>query len=62
MMATAGVATAESDAKLRESENQKGRAAKHDGLSREACPWSGGLCENWWLEGYDGVITGAMAL
>lgn len=49
------IATPESDRKLRERENRKGRMAAIDGLPRSACPWTGGLCEAWWLEGYDGV-------
>lgn len=60
MIAIASIATPETDAALRRRENENGRAAKTQGLPRDTCPWLGGLCEAWWLEGYDGIgITNA---
>lgn len=56
--ATAGIATPETERELRERENQKGRAAKFEGLPREACPWTGGVAERYWLEGYDSISYG----
>lgn len=54
-MITASIATPESDREIRERENAKGRWAKLEGKGRDTCPWVGGLCEYWWLEGYDSV-------
>jgi hypothetical protein len=61
MIATTMIATLETDARLRASENEKGRAAAKAGLPHEACPWVGGLCEVWWMEGWTGSIIGAEA-
>lgn len=55
-IATASIATAETDAKLREQERAKGHAAAKLGLPASACPWSGGLTRQWWLEGHSHPI------
>lgn len=49
------VATPETDAELAEREREKGRRAREAGRPRTDNPWSGGLCERWWFEGYDGT-------
>ena len=51
------IATPETDREIRAREYEKGFAAKLNGQSRDTCPWNGGLCEAWWLEGYDSIST-----
>lgn len=51
--AVAAIATAETDAAIAWRERAKGAEAALTGKSRAACPWQGGLCERWWLEGFD---------
>lgn len=56
MIATASIATPEKDARISKDERTKGAQAKLEGKSAEDCPWRGGLCEQWWLEGFNGTI------
>jgi len=58
---SAAIATSETDAKISERERGRGRQARFEGKSRMDCPWNGGVCEKWWLEGYDGSVFGAVA-
>jgi ribosome modulation factor len=51
--ATASIATPETDAALAERERSAGAAAKIQGQPRSACPWTGGLTREWWLQGWD---------
>ncbi|KVP96439.1 hypothetical protein WJ97_11150 [Burkholderia ubonensis] len=51
--AEASLATAETDAELAQRERTKGAEAALAGKRRDECPWKGGLCERWWLEGFD---------
>lgn len=51
--AVAAIATAETDAAIARRERAKGAEAALAGKSRAECPWQGGLCERWWLEGFD---------
>lgn len=46
------IATAETDAELRQREWQRGRQAAVDGKTKEDCPWSGGPVRDWWLAGF----------
>ena len=57
-IAKAAVATAETDAKIAQRERGKGAQAKREGKPRDACQWNGGMCEQWWLEGYDDPLAG----
>jgi hypothetical protein len=52
-VATAAIATPESDAKLRLREIEKGSLARRENLPRSACPWKGGVLQGWWLKGWD---------
>lgn len=47
------LATAETDEVTAQRERAKGAAAAQTGASRDACPWTGGRCQQWWLAGYD---------
>ena len=51
-MNTASIATAATDAALAERMRHEGASARGAGHDRAACP-HGGLCQRWWLEGYD---------
>lgn len=62
MIATAGIATQETDDAMRERELEKGRKARKEGWPRRACPWHGGLTEKWWLDGYDNYLVGRIYL
>lgn len=55
---TSAIATAETDTKIAHRERGKGAKAKIEGKARDTCPWSGGMCEQWWLEGYDNQWLG----
>ncbi|HEX7906702.1 MAG TPA: hypothetical protein VF534_01235 [Paraburkholderia sp.] len=53
MTAVASIATPETDAALAAHERAVGRLAKAHGQARESCPWTGGVCRQFWLEGWD---------
>lgn len=59
MMAVASIATPETDAALAVHERAVGALAKAHGQARESCPWTGGVCRQFWLEGYDGAMSPA---
>ena len=60
MKIQASIATAESDAALREREWQRGRQAALEGKTPEDCPWTGGPVRDWWLDGFANLsIPGA---
>jgi ribosome modulation factor len=52
---TIAIATPESDARISAEERHRGMMARLRGDSRDSCPWTGGLCAKWWLEGWDGT-------
>lgn len=55
--AVAGVATPESDARIRKRENERGWLAKQNGEPRENCPWDpNSMVAGWWFEGYDSEL------
>jgi ribosome modulation factor len=53
MVITASVATPESDREIQFREWQRGHNAALEGASEDTCPWSGGLCEQWWRDGFN---------
>lgn len=61
MNATASIATRETDEILREKYKELGRRARQEGKWVTDCPWSGGVAQKWWLEGWknqDMIING----
>lgn len=59
MAFAAAIATPETDAALSVHERAVGALAKAHGQARESCPWTGGVCRQFWLEGYDGALSPA---
>lgn len=59
--AIAAIATAKTDAAIAQQERAKGAEAARAGKRRGECPWTGGLCERWWLEGYDNPLSALTA-
>ncbi|WP_157639981.1 Rmf/CrpP family protein [Burkholderia ubonensis] len=57
LQAVAAIATAETDAEIAQRERMKGAEAARAGKQRDDCPWTGGLCERWWLEGFDNPVS-----
>lgn len=53
MPAVAAIATPQTDAKLAARERRRGAKTKLAGKPVSACPWKGGMCAAWWMEGYD---------
>jgi hypothetical protein len=56
--AIAAVATHDTDAELAARERGAGATAAREGKQRDDCPWKGGPCERWWLEGYADPYAG----
>jgi len=56
--ATAAIASHETDVELAARERARGAMAAREGKRREDCPWKGGPCERWWLEGFDDPYAG----
>jgi hypothetical protein len=52
---SASIATPETDAALRETEFLCGMQAKLAGSPSTDCPWKGGMCEMWWMEGWNSI-------
>jgi hypothetical protein len=52
-MITPAIATDKTDAKLAARERRAGAKAKLAGKPPTACPWKGGMCAAWWMEGYE---------
>lgn len=58
-MAVASIATPETEARLAAHERNLGHVAKAHGQARESCPWTGGRCREYWLEGWDMGVSPA---
>jgi hypothetical protein len=57
-VALAAIATQDTDDELAARERASGAAAAREGKRRQDCPWKGGPCERWWLEGFDDPYAG----
>ena len=49
----AQIATAATDAEIRQREWQKGRSAALSNKGYDACPWTSGLTYQWWMDGFN---------
>lgn len=54
-------ATYKTDNEIAARERQKGQIAKQEGRPITDCPWTGGVCERFWKEGWNGHISTAVA-
>ena len=53
MEITPSIATPDTDREIQFREWQRGHQAALEGKTEDTCPWTGGLTETWWKDGFN---------